>query len=88
MTLLYQRDTPTRSPPPVAISRMERLVEMMLATDRPMGTTPMKEGGNRAMIAWKAPYKNVKASELSVHLSPVKIEPFILRRIHCARDRK
>ena len=52
---IYQSATPTRSPPPAAIRMMERLVEMMPAMDRPMETAPMKEGGNRAIMAWKAP---------------------------------
>lgn len=57
--MVYQKATPTRSPPPAAIRMMERLVEIIPAAERPMETTPMKEGGKRAMMAWNAPcHKN------------------------------
>ena len=55
---IYQKATPTRSPPPAAIRMMERLVEIIPAAERPMETTPMNEGGNLAMMAWNAPYQN------------------------------
>ena len=51
----YQNATPTRSPPPAAMRMMDRLLEMIPAAERPIETTPMYEGGNLAMMAWKAP---------------------------------